>query len=139
MAEVHNIGSHRTGYEDPDILYMKLVGEVTNEEVRAINRVHLEYGQERGRLFYLIDLSELDNLPAQVRREASETVKILPLRGTAIFGAPLKAKVLAKLLMTAVNMFKGGRNQNPVEFTDTEQEARVWLERRRREVEAGAA
>ncbi|MFL6196596.1 MAG: STAS/SEC14 domain-containing protein [Thermoanaerobaculia bacterium] len=139
MPEVHSIGNHKTGYEEPDILYMKLVGEVTYDEVREINRVHLDYGRERGRLFYLIDLSELDNLPAQVRREASDAVKVLPLRGTAIYGAPLRAKVLAKLLMTAVNMFKGGRNQNPVEFTDTEREARQWLDRRRREVDGGAS
>ena len=86
-----------------------------------------------------LDLSELDNLPAQVRREASETVKVLPLRGTVVYGAPLKAKILAKLLMTAVNLFKGGKNQNVVEFTETETEARAWLDRRRRELAAAAA
>ena len=61
------------------------------------------------------------------------------VEGTVVYGAPLKAKVLAKLLMTAVNLFKGGKNQNLVEFTDTEAEARVWLDRRRRDLAAGIA
>jgi hypothetical protein len=138
MVEIHRIGNHATYFEEPDILSMKLVGEVGTEEVREINRMHLEFGRDRDHMFYLIDLSELDNLPSQVRKEASETVRSLPLRGTVIFGAPLKAKVLAKLLMTAVNMFKGGKNNNPVEFTDTEAEARAWLDRRRRQLAAAA-
>jgi hypothetical protein len=138
MVEIHKIGNHATYFEEPDILSMKLVGEVGTEEAREINRMHLEFGRNRDHMFYLIDLSELDNLPSQVRKEASETVRSLPLRGTVIFGAPLKAKVLAKLLMTAVNMFKGGKNNNPVEFTDTETEARAWLDRRRREIAAAA-
>jgi hypothetical protein len=138
MVQVHQIGKHTTSFEEPDILYLKLVGEVDNVEVREINQRHLDYGRSRDHMFYLLDLSELDNLPAQVRREASETVKVLPLRGTVVYGAPLKARILAKLLMTAVNLFKGGKNQNLVEFTETEAEARAWLDKRRRDLDIAA-
>jgi hypothetical protein len=131
MSELLQIGSHVTGFEAPDILFMKLVGDVSNDEVKAINQAHLDYGQTVEQLYYLIDLSQLDNLAPHVRKEASEVVKALPLRGTAIYGAPLKAKVLAKLMLTAANMFRGGKNPNPVEFLDNEAEARAWIERRR--------
>jgi hypothetical protein len=131
MSQVHQIGNHVTAFEDPDILFMKLVGEVTNEEVKVINQAHLDMAQGFQQLFYLIDLSELDNLAPQVRKEASEVVKMLPLRGTAIYGAPLKAKVLAKLMLTAASMFRGGKNFNPVEFHDNEVEARAWISKRR--------
>ena len=128
---VHQIGKHLTGFEEPDILYMKLIGDVTNEEVREINQTHIDYSRTSPQLFYLVDLSELDNLAPQVRKEASEVVKSLPLRGTAIYGAPLKARVLAKLMLTAANMFRGGKDKNPVEFCTTEQEARAWIDNRR--------
>jgi hypothetical protein len=131
MSNVHTFGNHVTNFEEPDILYMKLVGDVSNEEVKGINQAHLGYGENAKELFYLIDLSELENLAPQVRKEASQVVKMLPLRGTAIYGAPLKAKVLAKLMLTAANMFRGGKNPNPVEFCDTEAEARAWIEKRR--------
>ncbi len=131
MSQGYQIGKHFTTLEDPDIIYMKLVGDVSNEEVRVINKAHLEYGDLGKTLYYLIDLSQLDNLAPQVRKEASDTVKRLPLRGTAIYGAPLKAKVLAKLMLTASNMFRGGKNPNPVEFHDNEEEARAWIAKRR--------
>ena len=131
MSQVLQIGRHVTGFEAPDILFMKLVGDVSGDEVKAINEAHLGYGQNADQLFYLIDLSELDNLGPQVRKEASEVVKLLPLRGTAIYGAPLKAKVLAKLMLTAASMFRGGKNFNPVEFYDSESDARAWIEKRR--------
>lgn len=131
MSQVHQIGNHVTALEEPDILFMKLVGDVTNDEVKEINQTHLDFAQGFQQLFYLIDLSELDNLAPQVRKEASEVVKLLPLRGTAIYGAPLKAKVLAKLMLTAASMFRGGKNFNPVEFHDNETEARAWINKRR--------
>lgn len=130
----HQIGKHVTGFEEPDILFMKLIGEVSDEEVKAINQTHLDYGQKAKHLFYLIDLSELDNLSPGVRKQASEVVRVLPLRGTAIYGAPLRARVLAKLMLTASNMFRGGKNTNPVEFVNSEEEARAWIEKRRNQV-----
>lgn len=128
------IGRHSTSMEIPDIVHLKLVGEVTLEECREINQAHIDYAKDLPHFFYMIDLSELENIPATVRREASQTVKILPLRGTVIYQTPLRARVIAKLLLTAVNLFKGGAGQNPVDFVDTIEEARAWVKRRRQQI-----
>ncbi|HSN87570.1 MAG TPA: hypothetical protein VL025_12470 [Thermoanaerobaculia bacterium] len=128
------IGRHSTSMEIPDIVHLKLVGEVTLEECREINQAHIDYARDLPLFFYMIDLSELENIPAAVRREASQTVKILPLRGTVIYQTPLRARVIAKLLLTAVNLFKGGAGQNPVDFVDTTEEARAWIKRRRQQI-----
>lgn len=133
------IGSHSTGMELPDIVHLKLVGEVNLEECREINQAHIDYAKELPHFYYMIDLGELDNIPAAVRKEASETVKTLPLRGTVIYQTPLRARVIAKLLLTAANLFKGGAGQNPVDFVDTEQEARAWIERRRQKLASANA
>jgi hypothetical protein len=128
------IGKSSTSMELPDIVHLKLVGEVSLEECREINQAHIDYAKELPHFFYMIDLSELDNIPAAVRKEASETVKILPLRGTVIYQAPLRARVIAKLLLTAANLFRGGAGQNPMDSVNTEEEARAWVERRRRKI-----
>jgi hypothetical protein len=128
------IGKSSTSIELPDIVHLKLVGEVNLEECREINQAHIDYAKELPHFFYMIDLSELDNIPAAVRKEASETVKILPLRGTVIYQAPLRARVIAKLLLTAANLFRGGAGQNPMDSVNTEEEARAWVERRRRKI-----
>lgn len=136
MSETLRIGKQSTHFEEPDIIYMKMVGDVTAEEGLAINSKHTEYAQGRNLLFYLIDFSELDSVPAPVRKAASQTIKEFPLEGLAIFQAPLKARVLAKLILTAMKLFKGQEAAGaPVAFLDSEEEARAWIAKRREEVQ----
>ena len=132
-------GRQFTALELPDIVHLKLRGKVTLEECRMINRANFEYGQHLSYFFYLVDLGELEDLPPAVRKEASETVKSLPARGTALLNAPMKARVLAKLLLTAANLFRRGPESNPVVFVDSADEARDWFEKRRHQIAAAVA
>ena len=134
VLKKNECGRQLTFLELPDIVYMKLQGRVTLEEAKLINQAHLEYSSDVSYFFYLIDLSELDDLPASVRREASAAVKDFPLRGTVIINAPLRAKVLAKLLLTAANLFRKGQATNPVFFADSEEEGRGVIENQRKHV-----
>ncbi|MFY9825855.1 MAG: hypothetical protein WAM82_31080 [Thermoanaerobaculia bacterium] len=119
-------------------MHLKLKGDVTIEECRQINEAHLDFAKEVEYFFFWIDLTELDDLPAAVRREASATVKLLPLRGTVIFNAPLRARVLAKLLLTAANLFRMGPEKNPVSFADNEEDVRALLAKWRQQMATAA-
>lgn len=130
----HRIGDQITYFEEPDIIYMKLVGSLEREDGLEVNRRHREFARGRDHIFFLIDLSELQSIHPSVRKAATETLKEVPLRGIAVCQAPLKARVIAKLITTALNMFKSDAAKNPVEFTDTEEEARSWIAARRREI-----
>lgn len=134
MRNIFFIGKQQTAFVEPDIIYMKLSGDVTSEEGLAVNDKHREYVVGRERIFYLIDFTELESIPATVRKAASETIKDFPLEGIVIFGAPLKAKVLAKLILTAMKLFKGDDAGAPVSFVDNEAQALAWIEKRRAEV-----
>jgi hypothetical protein len=127
-------GRQWTGLELPDIVHLKLTGEVTLEECREINQAHLDFAKEVEYFFFWIDLTALEDLPAAVRREASATVKLLPVRGTVIYNAPLRARVLAKLLLTAANLFRMGPEKNPVSFADNEPDARALLAKWRQQI-----
>jgi len=61
----------------------------------------------------------------------AETLKEIPLRGMAVINAPLKAKVVTKLVITAINLFRRDSNLNPIAFFDTEEEGRQWIASRR--------
>ena len=139
MFKRHQCGQQVTSLELPDIVHLRLQGTVTVEEAKLINVAHLEYAQDVSHFFYMIDLADLGDLPAAARREASSVLKILPVRGTVIYNAPLRAKVLAKLLLTAASLFRKGEESNPVFFADTEEEARALIDKRRRHVTAAAA
>ena len=139
MAYEPNIGNQITYFEPPDIFVLKLHGGVTWEEGSEINRRHREWGKTLDRVFYLIDLAELDRIDAEVRKDATSTLAEMPLRGMVGYSAPIKAKVIAKLIFTALNLFSNKADRIPLHFTDTEAEARAWIEERRRELDAGAA
>lgn len=134
----HECGHQFTALELPDIVHLHLRGKVTLEECRMINAAHFEYGEHVDYFFYLIDLAELEDLPPDVRREASETVKQLPVRGTVVLSAPLRARVLAKLLLTAANLFRRGPEKNPVIFEDTPEQALPRFERWREQLKKAA-
>lgn len=134
----HECGRQFTALELPDLVFMKLQGKVSLEECRMINKAHFEYAEHLSYFFFLVDLEELEDLPPAVRREASEAVKNLPARGTVLIHAPLRARVLAKLLLTAANLFRRGPESNPVVFADTEEEARAWFDKRRQQIAAAA-
>lgn len=127
------IGRHTTYFEPPDILFMRLAGPVSEAEAKEIDRLHLAWSREHSRVFFLLDLSQLASIDPEGRKDASRTVRELPLAGVAIYGAPMKARVLAKLVFTAMNLFKSNASERfPIEFVPTEAEARSWIDARRR-------
>jgi uncharacterized protein YggL (DUF469 family) len=134
----YEVGKHMTCFEEPDIIFMRLIGEVSKEEGLEMNQRHREFGAGRHHVFFLIDLERLEKIDPEVRRVATETLRDVPLRGMALYRAPLKAKVIAKLIITALNMFKKDASTNPVIFADTEEAARAWLAARRLEVLSAA-
>jgi hypothetical protein len=134
----YEVGAHMTGFEEPDIIFLRLNGEVSKEEGLEMNQLHREFAQGRHHVFFLIDLERLEKIDPEVRRVATETLSAVPLRGMALYKAPLKAKVIAKLIITALNMFKKDASTNPVIFAGTEDEARAWLAARRREILSAA-
>lgn len=139
MHDATKVGRQITYFEGPDIIYMKLFGKVTQEEGSEINRLHLEMGKDSSSLFYLIDMKEFEGMEAELRKEAGLTMKTLPLRGIAIFNASLTARVVSKLIVGAMNVFKSGEDKAPFESFNTEEEARGWIATRRRRILNAAA
>jgi hypothetical protein len=130
------IGTHTTYFEEPDIIFLRLVGYCHRDEGEEINRRHMEMGQGRKDVYYLIDLAKLEGIDPEVRKRATEVLNEVPLRGMVGYAAPLKARVIAKLVFTALNLFSGKAEKIPLEFFDTEAQARGWIEKRRGEIAA---
>jgi len=88
-------------------------------------------GEGKEVLFFLIDAEDLETISPEGRRAVAETLKVLPLRGMAVVQAPLKARVVTKLVITAINLFRRDANLNPIAFFDNETEALKWIAERR--------
>lgn len=122
---------HITYFEEPDIIYLKFNGEVSNDEGFELLRRQLGYAEGRSRIFFLIDGENLEKIAPEARKAVAESLKEIPLHGMCVFSAPLKAKVITKLIITAVNLFRKDSELNQVAFFDTEQQARDWIAARR--------
>lgn len=133
------LGRHATYFEEPDILFLQLVGPVSEEEGKEVNRLHRELGRGKERLFFLVDLKDLESIHPEVRKDTGKVVKEIALRGAALYNASLKAKVFAKLILTAANLFRREEERMPIVFFATEQEARAWIAERRQEMSERAA
>jgi len=138
MSEEDWIGPHICRFDEPDIIYMEFHGPVSLEQGREVNRRHAEWGRTHDNVFFLINLKELDGIHPTVRKEAGPIMAAMPLRGALLYAAPMKARVAAKLILTAVNMFRRESDRLPFHFVATEAEARAGIERRRRELGLGA-
>jgi hypothetical protein len=124
-------GKHVTYFEEPDIIYMRFQGSASDSEGMELLRRQKQYAVGRSLLFFLIDASDLGGITPAARKAVAETLKDIPLFGMAIYSAPLKARVLIKILITAVNLFRKEAATNPVEFFPDEQAARDWIASRR--------
>jgi DNA-binding LytR/AlgR family response regulator len=127
-------GRQVTYFEEPDIIFLKYKGECTDMEGMEMLRRQRQYAAGREGVFFLIDAEELDGISPAARKAVADTLKDIPLHGMAVYAAPLKAKVLIKLMITAVNLSRKDASANPVEFFATEKSARNWLASRRQDI-----
>lgn len=124
-------GKHITYFEEPDIIFMGLRGDVSDAEGLELLRRQKAFAEGRKMLFFLMDGREMAGISPGARKAVAETLKEIPLYGMANFEAPMKARVVAKLVITAINLFRKDASTNPVEFFKSEEEAREWIASRR--------
>src|SRR5215210_506510 len=135
MPEIHRIGAHTTWLEDPDLIVLRLAGDVTREDAEAINQVHFQMIEGRESIFMLVDMAGIGTDTPGGRKTTSAALNQMPLRGLAVRRARLEARVMAKMIVTGVDLFKDDDSTRfPVEFFDDETAARAWIEERRKEL-----
>jgi len=129
MPEAHRIGAHTTWVEEPDLIVLRLAGDVSPEDAEEINRRHFAMIEGRESVFMLVDMVGLGSDTPAGRKTTSEALTRMPLRGLAVCQARMEAKVMAKMVIAGVNLFKGEEGERfPVEYFEDEASARAWID-----------
>lgn len=131
MPDTHSIGSHTTWFEEPDLIGLRLSGDVSVVESEVLAREHLEMARGRGSVFMLVDMTEFGSGTPAGRKVTSEALHRMSVRGVAVCRAKLTSRVMAKLVFAGVKLFGKERRGFPIEFFDDEPEARAWIEEAR--------
>jgi hypothetical protein len=140
MPQIHQVGPHATWFEEPDVIALRLDGAVSLEDSEALAQVHLGMAEGRERVFMLIDMSDFGGGTPAGRKVTSEALTRMPVRGVAVYGAKLTQKVMAKLVLVGVKLFrKEDEARFPIEFLEHEDAARDWIEARRDGAERNGA
>lgn len=130
MPEAHRIGAHTTWLEEPDLIVLRLAGDVSQEDAEEINRRHFALIEGRESVTMLVDMVGLGTDTPAGRKITSEALTRMPLRGLAVCQARMEAKVMAKMVIAGVDLFQGeGNARFPVEYFEDEAAARAWLAR----------
>ncbi len=136
MAYDPQAGKQKTYFIEPDIMVMEFNGVVLPEEASEMCRRHEAWSAGRKRVFFAIDAAKLEKMEPEVRRIANESMLKMPVRGLAIHSAPLKARVLIKLVLTAFKLFGDRADKAPLVYFATRDEALNWIHERRAALDA---
>jgi anti-sigma regulatory factor (Ser/Thr protein kinase) len=128
MPEVHRIGAHTTWLEEPDLIVLRLAGDVSQDDAEEINRRHFALIEGLENVYMLVDMVGLGTDTPAGRKITSEALTRMPIRGLAVCQARMEAKVMAKMVIAGVNLFQeDGEARFPVEYFTDEAAARAWL------------
>jgi hypothetical protein len=118
------VGKQSVRFE-PEIVYFRLRGTYEAHEVRGLTSLIDQVAEERGASYILVDMRELGWVSTEARRESAEWVRRSPIGALAIFGTNSTVRVIISLFLRAASLL--GRSPYPMQFLDTEEEARAWL------------
>jgi len=121
---------HTVFFEPPDVTVWKLVGDVSEGEMRELTSMEKSFVDGRPHLLKLVDLSRIGSVSAGARKAGAEKVHDVPVLAVAIFGAHFAIRVLADLVVRAGSFIRR-IDTVPTRYFATEAEARAWLEERR--------
>ncbi len=127
-------GEHAYRCERAGIVFLRIVGDVAEEDVAAFFAAWERFCEGGGRrhVFWLIDLAGLGAILPEARKLIARTPVRPENKGTAIFGASFQQRAVATLVDKALSLLQP--NAPPVVFFRSEAEARAWIEGRRRKL-----
>jgi hypothetical protein len=121
--------------EPPDILYLRLMGDIEEAHVAPIREELARHCRETSHVYGLVDMSRMGTVAAAARKAAA-TQKNPANSSNAVFGASFAHRVLVQLVVKAAKLFRGVTPT--LGMFETEAEARAWIDEQRRARSRGA-
>jgi len=123
--------------EEPDVVFVRSVGTIDKQDMLDMHEVF--DGNIRGwpNVLLVVDQSQQEGMTAEARKMVPEIGQWVPYRGTVMYGGSFAMRTVGQMLMKLINLVR--QLDNPTAFLNDEQEARAWVERRRRELVVAAS
>jgi hypothetical protein len=123
-ATDRQVGPHRVRIELPDVLYVQLNGDVEREHSKVfIDAV----GEFPARVYVLRDARKSGIVTRQAREFMLNNMPAAKLVAFISFGASFQGRTVITMIAKAVRLLR--QNSPIVGFTNTENEARAWIDK----------
>lgn len=123
------IGSHELWLEPPDIVHVRVVGDVNEAEAIELLTLSDRCAMEREHQFWMVDASQLGHIQPGARRRAASWPLSASHWGTVAFGVGFAQRLLARMLIGAARLLRG--EVETMMLLSTEEEARDWIAQER--------
>lgn len=123
------IGHHKLQIEPPDIVFVCMVGDVTEAETIELLTLSDRCSAERDHQFWLVDVRELGHIHPGARRQAGSWPLSTKHWGTVAFGVLFTQRLFARLLLGAAKVLRG--EVETVVLLSEEEAARTWISQER--------
>lgn len=119
----------------PDVLRWTMVGHVTLADIERLFAEQLAFCRGKPSVYLIVDLSRMKDISVDARRAAARAPKMdgkpMPLVAIAIVGGSFQLRLLGKMINKASSVLNG-IDVIPLDFFDSVQQARDWLETQKR-------
>ncbi len=120
--EDRQVGPHRVTIEPPDVLYLRVDGDVDVEHMKVFVEIVQKFPAE---VHVLRDARKSRVVTAKAREFMLKSMPRGKVASFISFGAPFHARTVIGMLAKAIRLL---RHDCPVVgFTNTEAEARTWI------------
>lgn len=119
------VGPHRFRIEPPDVVHVKLNGDVELEHIRVLYASVNEL-PDPSRAYLLRDARRVGEIKPKAREYLAKPGKKNDVAAVVNYGSSFQARVLLSMVMKAVRIFRPSAPR--LVFFETESQARAWIE-----------
>lgn len=123
------IGRHELRIEPPDIVFVRVAGDVTKSDAIGLLTLSERCSAERDYQFWLVEVRELGHIHPGARRQSGSWPLSTKHWGIVSFGVGFTQRLFARLLLGAAKVLRG--EVETVVGVSQEEEARAWISEER--------
>lgn len=129
----HTIGAHSLRFEAPDIVHMKIVGDLTVAEVQQLLQLDDEFPVPDKGLFALIDIPGAGKPNLEILKSPEILQKMRGYRAFVYYRAQFQHRTVVEIVTKVAKALKLSLSNTPLVAFAEEKEARDWIDGHRRE------
>lgn len=127
----HTIGQHSLRFEAPDIVHMKVVGDLTLAEVERLLQIDDDFPVPAKGFFALIDIPAAGRPNLEILKSEAILQQLRQYRAFVYYRAQFQHRTVVEIVKKVAKTLKLSLANTPLVAFAKEEEAREWIDEHR--------